>query len=96
MQHAHHLVIFMREDVAVPDVTALFVEGGLDPGDLIRQGGNHVLGCVLDILQPVRVSTYYAGRHGTHDLEAHAVGIRLPCNGIVLYRRLDDQVGAVT
>ena len=48
MKHAHHLVILMREDVAVPDVAAGLVEVSLDAGDLIRQSRDHVLGRVLD------------------------------------------------
>ena len=34
LQHAHHLVVLMREDVAVPDVAAGLVEGGFDTRDL--------------------------------------------------------------
>ena len=49
IHHAHHLVVLMREDMAVPDVAARFVECGLDAGDLSGEGGDHVLGRILDI-----------------------------------------------
>ena len=40
MQHTHHLVVFVREDVAVPHVAPGLVELGLDAGDLAGQGGS--------------------------------------------------------
>ena len=34
VQHPHHLVVLMGEDVAVPHIAARLVECGPDPGDL--------------------------------------------------------------
>ena len=49
MQYAHHLVVFVGQDVAVPDVAARFVKMHFDAGNLPGQGRNHVLGGVLDV-----------------------------------------------
>ncbi len=34
MEHSHHLVILVGQDVAMPYVTARLVERRLDPGDV--------------------------------------------------------------
>src|SRR6266540_3056811 len=39
---AHHLVVLVLDDVAVPHVQAGEVELGLDPGDLLRVGDDGV------------------------------------------------------
>ncbi len=49
MHDAHHLMILMGEDVAVPDVAARFVKGSLNPRDLTWQRRDHVLGSIFDI-----------------------------------------------
>jgi hypothetical protein len=49
VQHAHHLMVLMGEDVAMPHVAAGLVEGHLDAGDLTRQSRDHVLGRVFNV-----------------------------------------------
>ena len=50
LKHAHHFVILVGQNVAVSDVAAWFVEGRLDPRNLVGQRGHHVFGCILDVL----------------------------------------------
>src|SRR6266542_2938350 len=38
----HHLVVLVLDDVAMPHVASREVEQGLDPGDLVRVGDDHV------------------------------------------------------
>ena len=46
-EHTHHLVVFMRDNVTVPDVTAKLVKFGSDLGDLIGQGRDDILSSSL-------------------------------------------------
>jgi len=46
VENAHHLVVFVGQDVAVPDVAARFVKMHFDAGNLPGQGRilcNHAL-----------------------------------------------------
>ncbi len=92
VHHAHHLVIFMREDVAVPDVASGFVEGRLDAGYLAGQCRDHILGGILDILRRLWHSSTFCRIHNS---ESYAVGSWISSNGIVLYRWLCNQVGSI-
>ena len=42
MQHTHHLVIFVREDMAMPDIASGLVECRLDLRDLAGQCRDHI------------------------------------------------------
>ena len=73
LQHAHHLVILMREDVAVPDVAARLVEGCILIN--VTSSGHAVtmsLGAVFEVLLPAGRSTRVAPKVGFADLEAVA------------------------
>ena len=54
VEHSHHLVVLVGQDVAVPHVAAGLVEGCLDPGDLAGQRRDHVLRGILDVLDRFR------------------------------------------
>ena len=92
MQHAHHLVILVGQDVAVPHIAAWLIKGCLDAGDLTRQRRDHVLGCILNIFCWLR---YNRSCFMPHDLETCAIGGWIPHNGIVLYGWLGDQICAI-
>jgi hypothetical protein len=61
MQYTHHLMVLMGEDMTMPDVAARLVKGHLYTGNLIRQGYDHVFGCVLDVTYGLRknIVTWY-------------------------------------
>ena len=44
VQYAHHLVIFMGEDMTVPDVAPRLIKVSPDAGALFGQNGHHVFG----------------------------------------------------
>jgi hypothetical protein len=46
LEDTHHLVVLVRQDVAVPDIAAQFVEVGLDACGLLWKSCNHILVCI--------------------------------------------------
>ena len=86
MHHTHHLMVFMREDVAVPDVASGLVEGGFDTGDLPGQSSYHILAGVLDIFCGLR-----------HRRSIREVNKAEPVSqlAIMLHHSLCDQVGSI-
>ena len=71
-QRAHHLVVLVLEDVAVPDEEPGVVEARLDAGDLVGVGDDRVLVAGLPRLGGPSRS---AERLPVHDLELHLVDV---------------------
>src|SRR6266508_360290 len=72
---AHHLVVLVLDDVAVPHVQAGEVELGLDPGDLLRVGDDGVLVAGLPALRRSGRSLGRLERLAVDDLELHLVDV---------------------
>ncbi len=59
MQHPHHFVIFVREDMTMPDITSEFVENRPDSRDLTGQGGHHFLRCFFEGLHGFGIAYFF-------------------------------------
>ena len=54
MERPHHLVIFVREDMAVPDVATGFIESHLDAGNFTRYCHDYVAPRLLGRIRTAR------------------------------------------
>lgn len=54
MQNTHHLMIFVGENVAVPDIPTGFIEGRFDTRYLPGEGGDHILGGIFHVTSWLR------------------------------------------
>ena len=92
---AHHLVVFVREDVAVPDVASGLVERHLDARDLVGQRRDHVLRRVLDIAVGGACIIDNRTCLRIDDPEALSIRIWIAGDGVVLHRRLRNKVRSI-